>query len=307
MPTPLPPFTIDQPSSLAEAARSLVASADESRAYAGGTELLLVMKHGGLRYDRLVDLKTVPGLDAIEERDGAIWIGALTTHLKLERSPLIGRRLPALADLERKVANPRVRSTGTIGGNLCFAEPHSDPATLLLCLAARLHVVGPDGERVLPVDELIVGPYETSLGDGELLRVIEIPLAACDWRAEYRKFQVRERPMLGLALALDVDPAGPADQSIRGARVAVGSVSPSPRRVPEAEALLVGSLVEAAGRLPDAAAAVAEAAELLDDLDGSAEYKRHLIGVLLRQAFERLSGPPAPPVPHNRDRNGRGA
>lgn len=304
MPIPLPPFTIDQASTLAEAARLLTAGDDDSRAYAGGTELLLVMKHGGLSYDRLVDIKTVPGLDAIEERDGAIWIGALATHLTLERSPLTRSRLPALADLERKVANPRVRSTGTIGGNLCFAEPHSDPATLLLCLDARLHIVGPDGERVLPMDELIVGPYETALGEGELLRAIEIPLAACDWRAEYRKLQIRERPMLGLALALDVDPAGPADQSIRGAKVAVGSVSPSPRRVPEAEALLVGSTSEAAVRLPEAAAAVAEAAELLDDLDGSAEYKRHLIGVLLRQSFERLT---APPVSPDSDRNGRGA
>src|SRR4051812_1551441 len=131
MPTPLPPFTIDQPSTLTEASQLLLTGDDESRAYAGGTELLLVMKHGGLRYDRLVDVKTVPGLNSIEERDGAIWIGALATHLALERSPLIRRLLPALADLESKVANPRVRSTGTIGGNLCFAEPHSDPSTLL--------------------------------------------------------------------------------------------------------------------------------------------------------------------------------
>src|SRR5689334_17283978 len=101
MPTLLPPFTIDRPATLAEAARLLTTGDDESRAYAGGTELLLVMKHGGLRYDRLVDVKTVPGLDRIEERDGAIWIGALATHLALERSPLVRRRLPALADLER--------------------------------------------------------------------------------------------------------------------------------------------------------------------------------------------------------------
>jgi len=301
MPTPLPPFTIDQPTTLADASRLLLAGDDESRSYAGGTELLLVMKHGGLRYDRLVDLKTIPGLDTVEERDGAIWIGALATHRALERSPLIGSRLPALAELERKVANPRVRATGTIGGNLCFAEPHSDPATLLLCLDSRLHVVGPDGERTVPIEELIVGPYETSLGDGELLRAIEIPLAACAWRAEYRKLQVRERPMLGLALALDVDPAG---GSIRSAKVAVGSVSPSPRRAPEAEALLVGSPSEAGGRVPEAAAALADAAELLDDLDGSAEYKRHLIGVLLRQAFERLS---ASAAPSETGRNGRGA
>src|SRR5205823_4928668 len=121
------------------------------------------------------------------------------------------------------------------------------------------------------------------------------------WRAEYRKFQVRERPMLGLALALDLDPSG---EAIRGAKVAVGSVSPSPRRAPEAEGLLVGSLSEAGEHLAEAAAAVADAADLLDDLDGSADYKRHLIGVLLRQAFERLSASPATPASGG---HGRGA
>jgi carbon-monoxide dehydrogenase medium subunit len=286
MPTPLPPFTIDQPTTLEEASRLLADGGEDVRPYAGGTELLLMMKQGGLRYERLVDVKTIPGLDTIELRDGALWIGALATHLALERSPLLREHLPALAELEGKVANPRVRASGTIGGNLCFAEPHSDPATLLLCLDARAHLHGPDGDRVLPIDELIVGPYETALAEGELLRALEIPLRGPGWRADYRKFQVRERPMLGLALALELDESAGA---ITAARVAVGSASPTPRRAPEAEALLVGRLAEVAGRLGAAADAVTEAAELLDDLDGAAEYKAHLIGVFLRQAFARLT------------------
>jgi carbon-monoxide dehydrogenase medium subunit len=234
-----------------------------------------------------VDVKTIPNLDTIEVRDGALWIGALATHLALERSPLVHEHLPSLAALEAKVANPRVRASGTLGGNLCFAEPHSDPAALLLCLAARLHLAGPDGERMVPMDEFLVGPYETALAEGELVRAIEVPLPEAGWRSEYQKFQVRERPMLGLALALDLDGE---TGTVREARVAVGSVSPTPRRAPEAEALLVGSVTEASERLEAAAGAVAEAAELLDDLDGSAEYKAHLIGVFLRQSFGRLAG-----------------
>ncbi len=290
MPNLLPSFVIHQPTSLDEAARLLLDGGDDARAYAGGTELLLVMKQAGLRYEQLVDVKTIPGLDTIEVRDGALWIGAVATHLAIERSALVREHLPALAELESKVANPRVRATGTLGGNLCFAEPHSDPATLLLCLDASVHLRGPDGERVLPIADLVVGPYETALAEGELLTAIELPLRGPSWRASYRKFQVRERPMLGLALALDLDEARGL---IGAARAAIGSASPTPRRSSGAEALLVGPVGEVAERLVSAADALADAAELLDDLDGSAEYKRHLIGVLLRQAFERLSVPAA--------------
>src|SRR4051794_1996720 len=132
MPVPLPPFTIEQPASLGEASRMLLDGGEEARPYAGGTELLLVMKHGGLRYDRLVDVKTIPGLDQIEVRrdgeqggavrggadGGALWIGAAVTHVMLERSRLVREHSPSLADLEAKVANPRVRASGTLAGNL---------------------------------------------------------------------------------------------------------------------------------------------------------------------------------------------
>jgi carbon-monoxide dehydrogenase medium subunit len=118
------------------------------------------------------------------------------------------------------------------------------------------------------------------------LTAIELPLRGSGWRAVYRKFQVRERPMLGLALALDVDEAAGA---ITASRVAVGSASPIPVRGLESEALLVGPLGDVTSRLAEAASALADAADLLDDADGSAEYKRHLIGVLLRQTFESLT------------------
>src|SRR3954468_20965885 len=184
---PLPPFPIQQPATLAEASRMLVAGGEDARPYAGGTELLLVMKQGGLRYDRLVDVKTIPGLDQIEVRGGAagdaLWIGAGVTHLMLERSRLVRAHLPSLADLEAKVANPRVRASGTLAGNLCFAEPHSDPAVLLLCLDARVYLAGPDGERTLSLEEFVLGPYETALAEGELLRAIEIPLRGGGWRS----------------------------------------------------------------------------------------------------------------------------
>ena len=189
------------------------------------------------------------------------------------------------------VANVRVRSTGTLGGNLCFAEPHSDPATLLLALQAHVHVQGRSGERTHGMDELIVGAYETALAPDELLLSIDIPLIAKTQRAAYLKFQIKERPTLGLALVLDLDESG---RGITKARAVVGSVSSKPSRSQTADALLVGPREKVEKQLTDAAQALADAADPVDDLEGSAEYKRHLIGVFLRRAFgQALASPPA--------------
>ena len=287
---PLRRFAIHQPENLAEASGLLAQYGEKARLYAGGTELLLAMKHDLLRYERLVDIKTVPGLDQIEVRDGHLCIGASVTHRSIEGSPLVKEKVPALAKMAANIANVRVRTTGTLGGNLCFAEPHSDPATLLLCLEARARVQGKSEEKTLTMDQLIVGAYDTALAADELLTAVEIPLSSNNQRASYLKFQVHERPLLGLGLVLDLDEDG---RAVSKARTAVGSVSPKPCRSEKVEALMVGSLDEVEKKLADAAPALADSADLVDDLEGSAEYKRHLIGVFLRRAFAKaLSRPP---------------
>jgi len=174
----------------------------------------------------------------------------------------------------------RVRASGTLGGNLCFAEPHSDPATLLLALDATVRVQGRAGTKALEIDRLITGAYETSLATDELLASIEIPLPAKSQRAAYVKFQLHERPTLGLALVLNVD-----GDRITTAKAVVGSVSAIPTQSDKANALLVGSKAQVEKQLPDAAEALAQAADPVDDLEGGAEYKRHLIGVFLKRAF----------------------
>jgi carbon-monoxide dehydrogenase medium subunit len=262
---------------------------EKGRLYAGGTELLLAMKHDLLRYEHLVDVKTAPGLNKIEIKNSSLCIGGTATHRAIEKSALVGEHLPVMAEMASHVANVRVRGTGTLGGNLCFAEPHSDPATLLLALEARVQVQGRSGERTLTMDELITGAYETSLGEDELLTSVEIPLPAKSQRAAYLKFQIKERPTLGLALVMDVDEAGHA---IRKARAVVGSVSPRPSRSDKAEALLVGPREKVEKQLADAAQLLADSADPVDDLEGSAEYKRHLIGVFLRRAFNKALSTP---------------
>jgi aerobic carbon-monoxide dehydrogenase medium subunit len=277
---PLRRFTIHQPKSISEASQMLGELGEKARLYAGGTELLLAMKHDLLRYEHLVDVKTIADLNKIEVKNGSLVVGSTATHRAIERSPVVKQNLPVLAEVETKVANVRVRASGTLGGNLCFAEPHSDPATLLLALGATVRVQGRAGTKALGIDRLITGAYETSLAADELLASVEIPLPAKSQRAAYVKFQLHERPTLGLALVLNVD-----GDKITTASAVVGSVSAIPTQSDKANALLVGSKAQVEKQLPDAAEALAQAADPVDDLEGGAEYKRHLIGVFLKRAF----------------------
>jgi aerobic carbon-monoxide dehydrogenase medium subunit len=285
--TTLPRFEIHQPGSIREASEMLAHYADDGAIYAGGTELLLAMKHRALTYRHLIDLKVVPGLNAIETRDGTIEIGAACTHRSIERSALVREKQPVLAELESQVANVRVRATGTLGGNLCFAEPHSDPATLLLVLGATVGVESAAfglSRREIPVEKLIAGAYANHLAPGEILTRIDVPCAKRNHRAAYMKFQIHERPTLGLGLWLETLDGG---RIFTAARVAVGCVCPFPSRAPAAEELLTGARSEVEKRLPEAAALIADGADLADDHEGSAEYKRHLIGVFLRRTFAK--------------------
>lgn len=289
--TTLPRFEIHQPASIREASEMLSHYADDGAIYAGGTELLLAMKHRALAYGHLIDLKVVPGLNAIEARAGTIEIGAACTHRSIERSALVREKQPVLAELESQVANVRVRATGTLGGNLCFAEPHSDPATLLLVLGATVTSEsaasglgsGFSG-REIPMEKLIAGAYANHLAPGEILTRINVPCAKPSHRAAYMKFQIHERPTLGLGLWLETLDGG---RTFTAARVAVGCVCPFPSRAPAAEELLTGARAEVEKRLPEAAARIADGADLADDHEGSAAYKRHLIGVFLRRTFAK--------------------
>jgi aerobic carbon-monoxide dehydrogenase medium subunit len=280
--TTLSRFEIHQPGDVAEASEMLRHYGDEAAIYAGGTELLLAMRHRALSYSHLVDLKVIPGLSVIEARDGVIDIGAACTHRAIERSALIQQKLPAFAELESHVANIRVRATGTLGGNLCFAEPHSDPATMLLVLDAKVRIESAEGAREIPIEKLIAGAYANHLAPGEILTRISVPRAKSDHRAAYMKFQIHERPTLGLGLWLETPDRG---RTFRAARVAVGCVCPFPSGALTAEALLTGSRAEVEKHLPEAAALIADGADLVDDHEGSAEYKRHLIAVFLRRTF----------------------
>jgi carbon-monoxide dehydrogenase medium subunit len=285
----LPPFALHRPRSLDEAEDLLAEHGDEAVVYCGGTELLLVMKLGLAAYSNLVDMKGIPELRVLEERDGELCVGAAVTHRELESSPFVHRLFPALADMERRVANVRVRSVGTLGGNLCFSDPHSDPATFLLASGAELVCRRGVAERTIPIGEFVRGPYETALGPHELLTEIRIPVLPVGAALVHEKFAMHERPALTVSCFMRAE-----DGHIAETRIAVGSVSATPGRVSEAENLLVGLPVEAgADQLRVAGEIAAEAVAPLADLNGSVDYKRNLVCVFVSRccttAVERLN------------------
>ncbi len=278
----LTPFELCEPGSIAEASALLAHHGEAARIYAGGTELILAMKEGLIHYDYLVNVKPIPGLAGVRfEPDGTLRIGAATTHRSLERDPSVRERFPALARMEADVANVRVREVGTLGGNLCFAEPHADPGTLLQVYDARAKIEKSGGQRIVLLEELFVGPFETGLEGDELLTEIRVPPLPPRSEAAYLKFGLLERPSVGVAVALTVD-----DGLLRDVRIAVGCVGPVPRRMRDAEALLRGKEIDnGVALLPEAGRMAARAADAISDLHGSAEYKEHLVGVLLTRAF----------------------
>jgi len=275
-------FRLEEPQSVAEVSELLGRFGESAKVYAGGTELLLAMKEGLVQYERLVNVKNVTGLNEITVTDGSVTIGALCTHHQLETSAALTEKLPALKKLEQNVANVRVRQVGTIGGNLCFAEPHADPGTLLIALGAKLITEKSSSKREIAAEDFFVDAYETALEADEVLTKIQVPVPAANGRSAYLKFGYLERPSVGVAIAFNLN------GGVKGVKVAVGCAGPAPRRVAEAEALLEGkSKDEAERNLAQAGAVAGRAAQAISDLHGSQEYKEHIVGVLLKRAFQR--------------------
>lgn len=277
----LRPFALHRPATVAEASEALAREGRDAALYAGGTEILLILKAGLLRVTSLVDVKRVPGLGEIRADDGRVRIGATATHRAVERAPAIHAGCPLVAGVARHVANIRVRSVGTVGGNLAFADPHSDLATVFLAFDAVVRLASRGGERELALGDFVRGAYETSRAEDELLTAVRLLPWPAGTAGAYVKFGVHERPTLAVAVALMRD-----GEAIAGARVAVGCVGPRPRRAVAAEERLRGWSFADLGRHADEVAALAAGGiEPATDLHGSAEYKRDMTRVFVRRAL----------------------
>jgi len=275
-------FDVHRVTSVTEAVELRQRFGEDAAIYAGGTEILLAMKLGVARWPHLIDVKTIAPLGGVSATKDTLRIGATATHWTIERDPIVARLLPALARLEANVANVRVRAAGTLAGNLAFAEPHADPPALLIALGARVILEGASGTRALPVIELITGMYETAIAADEIIVAIEIPLPRPDARIAYVKFQILERPSVGVAAVASL-----RDGRFVGApRIVVGAVDEMARPVPTAQ--FDGADARDAGTREALAEAARAAVEPVADLAGSADYKRHLVGVFAQRAVASL-------------------
>lgn len=276
------------PATAEEVVRLLAEHGEDAHVIAGGASLLLMLQQQLVVPSLLVGLRDVEGIGSIRQTpDGGLTIGATATHRSVERSPAVRAHAPALAEAIGHVATVRVRNQGTIGGNLAHADPAQDPPPMLLALDAAVEILGPDGARSIPVGELFVDVFETSLGPAEIITGVTLPPRPAGAAARYVKFLPRSKDDYA-TVSIAVSGVADADGRWSRVRVAAGAAGPVPLRIEEAEAVLDGSSLED-GLVDRAAEAVGAAVDPIPDHRGSAEYKREMAMVWTRRALRDLA------------------
>lgn len=261
----------------------------ESRALAGGTDLIPQMREGRRSVGRVIDLKRIPELTAIADLpDGGLAIGAAASATAIAGHLRVAADYPAIAASVRLIGSIQVQSRASLGGNICNAAPSADGVPAVICYKARARIAGPNGTRELDLEELFAGPGRISLDPGELLTGILLPAPEPRSAAHYLRFTPRREMDIAIAGAgtwIRLDEQG----AIAEARITLASVGPTPIRAGTAEQKLVGeppgrSLLEEAGRL------AAREARPISDTRGSADYRRALVSVLTARALAACCG-----------------
>jgi carbon-monoxide dehydrogenase medium subunit len=287
------PFEYHRPASLGEAVALLSRLGDDAKILAGGQSLIPLMKLRLATPRHVIDINRVPGLASIAERDGVLAIGALVRESDLDASDVIRQRYPIVLDTCKVVADPLVRNLATIGGNLAHGDPANDHPATMLALGAEVVVIGPRGERRIPVSGLFTGPLTTALAPSEILTEIRLPVPPPRSGGAYLKMERKVGDFATAAVAVQVA------LTDAGACAAVGigltNVGPTPIKARRAEAWLQGRRPDEAA-IREAARLAADESDPAEDLRGSVAYKRDLVRVLtaraLRRALERAGAAP---------------
>jgi carbon-monoxide dehydrogenase medium subunit len=276
-------FDYHRPDTLEEALDLLDRYGEDGKVLAGGMSLIPLMKLRFASPGHLVDVNRVPGLAGVTESEGWLRIGARTRHAELEGSDLLAARYPAMAAAAPQIADPLVRNLGTIGGSLAHADPAGDWGSVMLALGARVVARSASGERTIPVEELFVSGFTTSLAPNELITEVQVPAPSGRSGGTYLKLErkVGDFATVGVAVQLALD-----DGRIGAAGIGLTAVGPINLKAREAEQALAGAepteeAFAEAGRL------AARAAEPTTDVRGSAEYKRHVVEVFVRRGLAR--------------------
>jgi carbon-monoxide dehydrogenase medium subunit len=286
-----PSFDYHSPASLAEAVALLGRLGEDAKVLSGGQSLLPLLKLRLGQPAHLVDIGRIPGLEGIEEKDGTLRLGARTREAALERSELVQRRYPLLADAVAVIADPIVRNLATVGGNLAHGDPANDHPAVMLAYRAKVIAVGPKGQRELPIDGFFTGLFTTALRPDEILTEIRIPVPPERSGGAYLKLERKVGDFATAAVAVQLTLAQTGQ--VERAGVALTAAGPTPLRATAAEGHLVGRRLDDA-TVAEAARLAGEAAQPTADRRGSVEYKREMARVLagraIRRAAERAAG-----------------
>lgn len=279
----LPDFDYYAPQTIQEACGLLTQFGDKAKLLSGGTDLMVKLKHGLISYEVLVSMKELNELKEISYQQGkGVVIGSRATHNDLINSSLLNEKYLSVSEAAHQMASNQIRHIGTVGGNIVSAVPSADLPPILIALGATITIVGPNGERTIPVEEFFTGPSRSVLAQNEIVTCFTIPDQPTTG-SNYTKFGLRKSGALavvGVASAVTMD-----GNIIKAARIALGAVAPTPMRAKKAEASLIGKeytddLLEQAG-----AAAAAECSPITD-IRGSEEYRRDMVRVYTKRSLK---------------------
>ncbi len=277
----LPEYEMLMPETLPEALGALQAHAPDVAPVAGGTNLIADMRCRRHSPAVVVDVARLESLRGIREEDGVLVLGAGTTLTEVLRSPLVAEHAPVLTQAAALFANPLIRNRATVGGNLADASPAADTAPPLLVLDAEVELQSAEGTRRIPLETFFVHVRRTVRRPDELLTALHFPVPGARSGMAFHKVGLRKADaisVLSVAVRVDLDGEGRCE----AARIALGAVAPRPLRVPEAEALLQGERPSEA-LIAEAAQLAMRACSPIDDLRGPADYRRRVVGALVRR------------------------
>ncbi|WP_426243246.1 FAD binding domain-containing protein [Nocardioides sp. LHG3406-4] len=278
-------FEYVAPTSVDEALAALARHGDEAKVIAGGQSLLPVLRMRLNAPEVVVDLGAIAALRGVRDDGDALVIGAMTTHHDVLHDPLVAQHAAPIAKAEEHLADAQVRHRGTFGGALAHADPAGDLGAPVLALGAEFVIAGPTGTRTVAADDFFVGLFETAIAEGELLTEVRIPKHT-GWGAHYEKFVrvAHQWPIVAVAAAVRAEGG-----TIAEARVGLTNMGSTPLRALAVEQALAGRpATEDAVR--EAASRAAEGTDPPSDLNGAADYRRHLAGVLTRRAVLAAAG-----------------